>query len=623
MATQIAVDGTPTNGANPWIDALVMDGAWGPSYGTPNITVFFDQGSDPFGGYWIGNSYSWQSYEIAAFEEAFAIYESFIDIEFTVLSFANSISNPANIHYWLLNDTQIGGSLGWHEVPNNAYGDPLFSAMNFQGTGWDAAGLAQGGYGFETIIHELGHGIGLAHPHDGGGDEDGNLFPGVTAAFDDFGDYNLNQGVYTIMSYNSGWVLHPDGALNPLSADNYGWDGTPMALDIAALQETYGPNTTYASGNDVYILPEVNASGTFFSSIWDTGGVDRISAADFVVSVEINLNDASLLPEEGGGGFISWADGIYGGYTIANGVIIENATGGKANDVIIGNEANNNISGGSGADQIEGGDGYDTLSGNNGSDFLYGGAGNDTINGMNGADTMYGGDGDDVMNGAVSGDTMYGEAGDDTLSGGAGGDALYGGADNDILTGAGGIDDLWGGDGDDTLSGGTQSDYLDGQNGNDTLNGQNGADYLFGGAGVDRLNGGNGDDTLAGGAGNDTLYGGRGNDTLHGDAGDDMLYGQAGNDYLNGWAGNDTIVSGGGYDEIYFYALGGDDTITDYDATFDSLHLDSDLFGGSTDILDYATDTGSDVLVTFITGDTLLFEGMASVNDLVGEYTII
>ena len=47
------------------------------------------------------------------------------------------------------------------------------------------------------------HGLGLAHPHDNGG---GSLiFPGVTDAFGSYGDYNLNQEIYTIMSYNAGF----------------------------------------------------------------------------------------------------------------------------------------------------------------------------------------------------------------------------------------------------------------------------------------------------------------------------------------------------------------------------------------------------------------------------------
>ena len=47
--------------------------------------------------------------------------------------------------------------------------------MGFSRAG--SGGLEQGGFGFITIIHELGHALGLAHPHDKGGSS--SVFPGV------------------------------------------------------------------------------------------------------------------------------------------------------------------------------------------------------------------------------------------------------------------------------------------------------------------------------------------------------------------------------------------------------------------------------------------------------------
>ena len=44
---------------------------------------------------------------------------------------------------------------------------------------------------------------------------------------------------------------------------------------------------------------------------------------------------------------MSYANGIYGGFTIANGVTIENAISGAGDDTLIGNAANNMLSGGS------------------------------------------------------------------------------------------------------------------------------------------------------------------------------------------------------------------------------------------------------------------------------------
>jgi len=179
-----------------------------------------------------------------------------------------------------------------------------------------------------------------------------------------------------MMSYNDGWETNPAGT--PPSAAPYGYEGTPMAIDIAVLQMKYGVNTTYHTGDDVYVLPDTNAVGTFYSCIWDAGGNDTIAYNGSRATV-IDLRAATLLAEPGGGGFISNASGIFGGFTIANGVVVENATGGSGNDTITGNDAANFLLGRDGNDLLSGGAGNDTLAGGNGNDTLAGGAGNDSF----------------------------------------------------------------------------------------------------------------------------------------------------------------------------------------------------------------------------------------------------
>jgi Ca2+-binding RTX toxin-like protein len=128
-----------------------------------------------------------------------------------------------------------------------------------------------------------------------------------------------------------------------------------MALDIQALQWIYGANTTYATGNDSYALP--NAKGGF-TCIWDCGGTDSIIVTGRRGAV-IDLRAATGTAAEGGGGFVSHVAGSRGGYTIAVGVVIENATGGNSNDTINGNAAGNVITGNGGRDIMTGGAGSD------------------------------------------------------------------------------------------------------------------------------------------------------------------------------------------------------------------------------------------------------------------------
>jgi serralysin len=218
---------------------------------------------------------------------------------------------------------------------------------------WNATNLAQGGFSFVTLIHEFGHGHGLAHPHDNGGHSgimNGVESDGVVADYTT-GDFDLNQGVFTMMSYEDGWQTSPYG--NAETDAGYGYLGGLMAFDIAAIQDKYGVNEDWATGNDSYVLKDVNAAGTYYYSIWDGGGTDSIVYAGSR-NANIDLRAASLQYESGGGGWVSYAHGIHGGFTIANGVTIENATGGAGNDTITGNAVANVLIGGAGTDVMTG-----------------------------------------------------------------------------------------------------------------------------------------------------------------------------------------------------------------------------------------------------------------------------
>src|SRR3712207_1354092 len=172
----------------------------------------------------------------------------------------------------------------------------------------------------------------------------GGPVPDPTGVYPNYtlGDYQLNQGVYTMMSYQDGWETSPYG--NAATDVGYGYLGGLMAFDIAAIQDKYGVNEEWETGDNVYQMKDVNAAGTFYTSIWDAGGTDEIRY-DGGRNANIDLRQATLKYETGGGGFVSYAHGIYGGFTIANGATIENATSGSGNDVLRGNAVANRLQG--------------------------------------------------------------------------------------------------------------------------------------------------------------------------------------------------------------------------------------------------------------------------------------
>ena len=144
-----------------------------------------------------------------------------------------------------------------------------------------------------------------------------------------------------------------------------------MVFDIAALQALYGANTSFASGDDSYTLIGENGAGTFYESLWDTDGMDGIAYGGALDAV-IHLTAATLDTSPTGAGLMSYVDGIFGGMTIANGVVIENAQSGSGDDLLTGNAADNHLIGNVGDDMLLGLEGSDLLEGGEGDDLLIG-----------------------------------------------------------------------------------------------------------------------------------------------------------------------------------------------------------------------------------------------------------
>ena len=136
-----------------------------------------------------------------------------------------------------------------------------------------------------------------------------------------------------------------------------------------------------------------------------------------------------------------------------------------------------------------------------------------------------------------------------------------------------------------------------------------------------RLTGSDGRNVLTGAGGSDTLSGGNGNDILRGGDGADALAGNGGADHLNGNSGADRLTGGTGADTFQFATGSGADVVTDFTVgQGDRLGLAKSLWGGGlTDqqvVSRYAEVLGGNVLFDFGDGDTLLLQGVRSLNGL-------
>jgi len=396
---------------------------------------------------------------------------------------------------------------------------------------WNATDLQQGGFSFVTLIHEFGHGHGLAHPHDNGGHS--GIMNGVEpegAGVADYttGDYHLNQAVFTMMSYEDGWQDSPYG--NAPTNVGYGYLGGLMAFDIAAIQDKYGVNEDTATGNDTYALKDVNAAGTYYSSIWDGGGNDTISYSG-ARDANIDLRPATLEYETGGGGWVSYAYGIYGGFTIANSVVIENAIGGSGNDTLTGNDAANSLDGGAGVDAMTGGRGDDSYWVDDAADTAIEAAGEgvDRVSASvhyqlaTGSEIEILSTTDNVATTAINltgnnlSQYVYGNAGSNRLDGGGGGDVMVGLGGDDFYTirnaadrvveAAGGGYDRVLAAANFTLEAGSEVERFTTIDNLATtainLTGNNLSQYIYGNAGSNQLDGGGGGDVMVGLGGDD------------------------------------------------------------------------------------------------------------------------
>tara|TARA_A100001015_G_scaffold250100_1_gene288351 strand:+ start:37 stop:549 length:513 start_codon:yes stop_codon:yes gene_type:complete len=89
-----------------------------------------------------------------------------------------------------------------------------------------------------------------------------------------------------------------------------------------------------------------------WESIHDSGGIDTMSAENATNNTVLNLNSSDVTINNGTGLEISNQKNVWGGFTVASGVDIENAIGGKYNDTIYENKLENTIDGKSGIDSV-------------------------------------------------------------------------------------------------------------------------------------------------------------------------------------------------------------------------------------------------------------------------------
>ncbi len=439
-------DGSHFFTGNRNVDATLIGSKWG----TLNLTYSFPtSGSNYNGSGYDTNGVSLYHIDLgtqqqAAARASFAQLSAATGLTFTQITDTDTVH--ANIRISQSADQDVGSAYG--NFPSDTRG--LSGDIWFGRTNQPYYDLAfKGTWGYATMMHEIGHTMGLKHGHQDYTNSDLSFYFGGAPRF---GTQSLTPDrdgqAWSLMTYTPAPFTNSNFAGEKINQPQ-----TYMQYDLAALQYMYGANYTTNAGDSVYTFSQttgemfINGVGQgapsgnkIFLTVWDGGGNDTIDASNYSNGITVDLrpgefstfDQSQLANSLAYQGLTSLAPGniamslLYNNDTRS---LIENVTGGAGNDIFVGNTANNVLDGGAGSDTV-------IFTGVTGVNVTL----NDT-----GADVIVSHDGEtdtlrsiENIQGTVGNDTLIGNSQNNTLSGGAtGADTLSGGAGDDRLIGGG------------------------------------------------------------------------------------------------------------------------------------------------------------------------------------------
>lgn len=300
--------------------------------------------------------------------DALAQFSAVIDVQFEQVASGGDLRYGANVQ---------DASAGYARYPGE--GSQVMLATN---QGSFAGGWESGTYGWQVLLHETAHAIGLKHP--GNYNAGGGGTPGPYLAAAD--DHRNN----TLMSYRNGPNMRRivAGENNTLSRQPV-HASTLQGLDIAALQYLYGASTTTSAATYSW-----DTDAAISQTIWNP---NVGSAIDLSNQTKNNLIDLRPGRWSSMGIRDPYADT---GFTRAQYAAL--TSGGRSVASVLGTpsyDGRNNlfIAKGSRVTEATGGSGHDSFVANVFGNTIAGGAGNDRVF-WNGGDLSFdGGEGRDVV----------------------------------------------------------------------------------------------------------------------------------------------------------------------------------------------------------------------------------
>ncbi|ESQ90086.1 hypothetical protein ABAC460_09975 [Asticcacaulis sp. AC460] len=372
--TYDAVDARYEYTGNQLIDGALFGSRWT----VTNITYSFPATGEFYNTPYYDPAYPAEQVPFNAAQQAAAIYAFGLISSYTNLTFT-AVTESATTHgiIRMSQTTADGAGSAEGNFPGSdaSDGDIWFGQTNqpFYLT------PQIGNWGMATVIHEIGHTMGLKHGHD-----DYTAFDLTVGGYLDgpgphYGTKALpadkDGWAWSVMTYRSA-----PGYTASFQGEQFNQPQTYMQADIAALQFMYGANFTSNATNSVYTfdsttgqmfingvgqgVPEFDAVagvGKIFRTIWDGDGVDTYDFSNFSNNQVVDLRPGAFstfsLAQLGDSrpltaGFTPQPGNIGNALLYNNDLrsLIENAIGGSGNDVFVGNQANNTFIGNAGND---------------------------------------------------------------------------------------------------------------------------------------------------------------------------------------------------------------------------------------------------------------------------------
>lgn len=315
------------------IDALLenLDFRWnkGQALGTSvTVTYSFMTAKPTYGGTDSEGDVGFQpftSQQQAAVRDIFARLSAETGLRFTEVS--DSDTSYGQIRFG--NNTQQT-SAGYAFLPHSTGDDTAGDVWISDTRPEELTNLAPGTAAYSTLVHEIGHALGLKHP----GNYNGNTTSDGSANY--LGQLE-DSTLYTIMSYRE----RDDG----LQRDWFG------IYDLLALRTLYGAGTA-GSGDTTLALAD-NVGGRMVTVV-DSGGSDTLDLSGSTVGARVDLRPGAFSSVGTQGG-----SGTTNNVSIDLASIIENFIGTAGDDTVVGNSAANRLQPGAGNNTVDGGAGID------------------------------------------------------------------------------------------------------------------------------------------------------------------------------------------------------------------------------------------------------------------------